>query len=114
MNREYALINKMIDHVIMRPDTSTYSKHFAILLNILIEIMVTPAFATYHTLCETLFYNNYSYLNTLLQGDNIVGGEEDYEIMRKVISLIKEEILDKCGDIDNKKIVEKLIISYYD
>jgi len=114
MSREYAIINKMIDHVIMRPDISTYSKHFAILLNILVEMMVTPAFKTYHTLCETLFYNNYNYLNTLLQSGNIVGGEDDYDTICLVVSLIKEEIVEKCGGIDNKKIVEKLIISYYD
>jgi anti-sigma28 factor (negative regulator of flagellin synthesis) len=48
----------------------------------------------------------------LLQGDNIVGAAEDYETLCQVISLIKEEIIEGSEDIDNKKIVEKLVVYY--
>ena len=115
----YALLNKMIDDCIKSSDIDDHSKQFAILLNILIEIMVSPLFAKYHVLCETLFYNNYHYVNVLLQGDTIIpngGAVEDCEMIRQVICLIKEEIL--CNELsdktDNKKIVEKLIIYYCD
>ena len=114
----YALVNKMIDACIKSLSINEYSKEFAILLNILIEIIVTPSFSKYHSLCETLFYNNYHYVNTLLQGDEIIpnnGTSEDCETIRQVICLIKEEILGANGDnIDNKKIVEKLIVYYCD
>lgn len=113
-NQGYAYINKMIDRVIQGADMTTYSTNFGILFNILIEMIVTPAFETYKHLCETLFYNNYGYVNTLLEGSNIVGGEEDAETIRLVVSLIKEEILEEGGVIDNKKIVEGLIVYYYD
>jgi len=112
---EYALLNKMIDGCIRCSYIDDHSKHFAILLNILIEIIVNPAFAKYHTLCETLFYTNYHYVNMLLQDNRILNGELDYEMIRQVICLIKEEILHGGnGEIDNKKIVEKLIVYYCD
>ncbi len=109
----------MIDACIKSPDINEHSKRFAILLNILIEIIVNPAFAKYQTLCETLFYNNYHYVNELLQGGAVVGDgseEEDYEMIRQVICLIKEEILkeESTEGTDNKKIVEKLIVYYCD
>jgi hypothetical protein len=109
---KYAILNKMIDARIKSLCINKYSKEFAILLNILVEIIVSPLFEKYHSLCETLFYNNYHYVNTLLQGDNIVGAAEDYETLCQVISLIKEEIIEGSEDIDNKKIVEKLVVYY--
>jgi len=112
---EYALLNKMIDASIQSSYVDEHSKRFAILLNILIEIVVNPAFAKYHTLCETLFYNNYHYVNMLLQDNQIVNGEQDYEMIRQVICLIKEEMIGAEGaNTDNKKIVEKLIVYYCD
>jgi hypothetical protein len=51
----------------------------------------------------------------LLQDNRILNGELDYEMIRQVICLIKEEILHGGnGEIDNKKIVEKLIVYYCD
>ena len=115
---EYALLNKMIDASIQSSCIDDHSKRFAILLNILIEIIVNPLFAKYHMLCETLFYTNYHYVNMLLQDNKIPNGEledQDYEMIRQVIGLIKEEILGAEGtNTDNKKRVEKLIVYYCD
>lgn len=116
----FMLLNKMIDDCIKSPDINEHSKRFAILLNILIEIIVNPVFAKYHALCETLFYNNYHYVNALLQGDQVTQNDwseaEDYEMIRQVICLIKEEILEDqpAYGKDNKKMVEKLIVYYCD